>query len=257
MTKHQPTNVEQTVYEMLLESTGTHFLDSGGAYGRHWQTNQGKTIHDFISEPAVEFDLMVYKELEGQWKRARVDNTEEIEYTISVFHYLTSGALALDHICEEFNARPVKDWDFEEAYGVSKRNGEWLLSIGADFDASFNTYNHESALSQVLQGTYVTIVDLHFVLLQIHGGCDVRGGYTDAKLFALPARYMPPEDIYGVVRRPDKRDKVTKPMFEEPPAPDRIWISNGYNGYSLTDEKGNGVEIGTDDTVELFLRDVE
>lgn len=26
--------------EMFLQSTGTHFLDSGGAYGRHWQRNK-------------------------------------------------------------------------------------------------------------------------------------------------------------------------------------------------------------------------
>ena len=75
MTKHQPTNVEQAVYNMLLENTVTHFLDSGGAYGRHWQRNQDKTIQDFINQPAVEFDLMVYKEIEGQWKRARVENS--------------------------------------------------------------------------------------------------------------------------------------------------------------------------------------
>ena len=35
---------EQVIYEMLTESTGKHFLDSGGATGRHWQQNQIKTI---------------------------------------------------------------------------------------------------------------------------------------------------------------------------------------------------------------------
>jgi len=253
VTKCKPTNVEQVVYDMLLENTGTHFLDSGAVYGRHWQRNQGKTFHDFIREPAVKFDVMVYKEVDGQWKRARVENTEVIEYTISVFHYLTNGALELDYLCEKFNARSVRDWGFEEAYGVSKRSGEWLLLVGAEFGVSFNTYNYQSALSQVLQGTYITIGDLHYVLLQIHGGCDVRGGYTDAKLFALSEGYVPLEDVYGVVIRPDKHDKVTKPMFGEPPAPERIWISNGYNGYLLTDEDGNGVEIGAEDQVELWL----
>ncbi len=221
MTKCQPTNVEKVVYDMLLENTGTHFLDSGGTDDRHWQKNQGKTIHDFINEPAVKFDLIVYKEIAGQWKHVRVENSEEIEYTISAFHYLTNAALELDHLCEEFNARSVTDWDFEAVYGVSKRSGEWLLSIGADFGDSFNTYNHEAFLSQVLQGTFVTLVDRHYVLLQIHGGCDVRGGYTDAKLFALSTLtegYMPGEDVYGLVSRPGKRDRVTKPMFGAPPS---------------------------------------
>ena len=35
---------------MLMENTGTHFLDSGGANGRMWQRNQAKTIEDFDNE---------------------------------------------------------------------------------------------------------------------------------------------------------------------------------------------------------------
>ena len=38
----------------------------------------------------------------------------------------------------------------------------------------------------MLQGTFVKLHgDELYVLLQIHGGADVRGGYTDAKLFKL------------------------------------------------------------------------
>ena len=130
------------------------------------------------------------------------------------------------------------------------------MSLGAEFGASFNTYNYASALSQVLQGTYVSINGKDYILLQIHGGCDVRGGYTDAKLFRLSdltEGYMPLEDVVGVVIKPDKRDKVTTPIFDEPSAPEPIWISNSYDGYRLTDENGAGVEIGVEDTVELFL----
>ena len=48
----------------------------------------------------------------------------------------------------------------------------------------FNTYNGGSDLSQVLQGAWLEDADGDtYLLLQIHGGCDVRGGYTDAKLF--------------------------------------------------------------------------
>ena len=31
---------KQVIYNMLTESTGTYFLDSGGEDGRHWQRNQ-------------------------------------------------------------------------------------------------------------------------------------------------------------------------------------------------------------------------
>jgi hypothetical protein len=48
---------------------------------------------------------------------------------------------------------------------------------------TFNTYNWDSDLSQVLQGSWIDIGGQQYLLLQIHNGCDVRGGYTDAKLF--------------------------------------------------------------------------
>jgi hypothetical protein len=35
---------EEIIYEMLTESTGTNFLDSGGDNGRFWQRNQTKTL---------------------------------------------------------------------------------------------------------------------------------------------------------------------------------------------------------------------
>ncbi len=41
---------EKKIAEMLKENTGRHMLDSGGAYGRHWERNQDKTFED---EPAT------------------------------------------------------------------------------------------------------------------------------------------------------------------------------------------------------------
>ena len=33
---------KQVIYNMMIENTGTHFLDSGGEDGRNWQRNQKK-----------------------------------------------------------------------------------------------------------------------------------------------------------------------------------------------------------------------
>ena len=46
--------IENIVYEMLTENTGTHFLDSGGEDGRHWQRNQKKSLADFQVETELE-----------------------------------------------------------------------------------------------------------------------------------------------------------------------------------------------------------
>jgi hypothetical protein len=51
-----------------------------------------------------------------------------------------------------------------------------------------------------LQGTFIDIDDEKYVLLQIHGGADVRGGYTTSKLFNLGGEYMPNDQgIYGTI----------------------------------------------------------
>ena len=46
-------NTEQQIYNMLTENTGTHFLDSGGANGRHWQRNIKKSLEDFRKEEVL------------------------------------------------------------------------------------------------------------------------------------------------------------------------------------------------------------
>ncbi|MEM3215909.1 MAG: hypothetical protein QXS81_01030 [Candidatus Micrarchaeaceae archaeon] len=45
------TPIERQIAEMLIENTGVHMLDSGGAYGRHWQEN--RKIADFRKRPVV------------------------------------------------------------------------------------------------------------------------------------------------------------------------------------------------------------
>lgn len=157
---------------MLTENTGTHFLDSGGAYGRAWERNQGKPIEDFEGEPEESYTYH---------KRGNY-----LERRVSVFHYLSQ--LQTDWVCDYFNEMPCQDWDADgEVYGVSKAQWDWLNSkCEVKVLRTFNTYNGDSDLSQILQGSWLTINDEQYLLLQIHGGCDARGGYTNAKLFVPP-----------------------------------------------------------------------
>ena len=168
--------IEQTVFDMMTTSTGRHMLDSGGANGRHWQRNQKRSIEDFLSEPeavlSTEYDYP--------------------EVTVSLFHKLTSGVIYLDEFSKEFNSLPCGNWD-GDYYGTSVEQCEWLVNRGFDqankngsFKDAWNTYNWENNFSQVLQGhDLVNDEDEDYVLIQIHQGADVRGGYTDAKLFRL------------------------------------------------------------------------
>ena len=176
---------KELVYKMLTECTGVHMCDSGMTDSRHWQRNQKKSIDDFENEP----EEHIYRE--GDY----------IYRDLSVYHYLSE--LELDDICNDFNKinTNCKNWDAEinedkYIYGVSKEAWQYLTKeikvkyLDVKINRSWNTYNGESDLVQTLQGANLTINDEEYILIQIHNGADVRGGYTDAKLFKLNDEYM-------------------------------------------------------------------
>ena len=160
---------KKLIYQMLTECTGVHMCDSGGADNRGWQRNQKKTIEDFENEAEQSYEIDV--------------KSMEIYRNVSVFHYLTNN-LQINDICEEFNNIPVENWD-GNFYGVSDKGNELLENNFDSVSEPFNTYNGKSDLSQILQGQWLKDVEWgeYYLLLQIHNGADVRGGYTDAKLF--------------------------------------------------------------------------
>ena len=176
------TETEKLVYQMLTESTGRHPQDSGGAYGRHWERNQKKTIDDFRNEDEEKVEKVDWIDKDGE-------THVEYERTVSVFHYLSD--LELDDICDEFNRLNTDCNDWEGfGYGVSENASDYLKSIGeVEMMHEFSTYQRDSDLSQVLQGAWIDLDGEQYLLLQIHNGCDVRGGYTDAKLFKPHEEY--------------------------------------------------------------------
>lgn len=209
------TTKRELIYKMLTTSTGKHFLDSGDHYGRHWERNANKTIEDFINEPEATLDIT---------KRGE---TLDGEVSISLFHFLDKS-LELDSVCDEFNSIPCDNWD-GDCYGVSKDGQQFLDDREATIKGDYNSYNGESVLSQVIQYTLVNIDGTDYVLLQVHGGCDVRGGYTDAKLFKLSVDYFPNENA----------------IFS---------IENGDNRLSI-DARGDQLEVWSDDWTECLSLD--
>jgi len=220
----QQNKIDQILLSMLKEKTGTALCDSGGAYGRHWERNQSLQLKKLLDSPQVEFEQKYGS------------------YTISLFHYLRTQ-LDIDRTCEKFNRinTTAKNWDSDAFYGLSTEGENFLNRINAKIGNAWNSYNGETNLSQVIQGAYVVIKDTGYVLLQIHQGCDVRGGYTDARLFKTSNEYgdfLNPEDVYGTVTKKDGSI---------------VQVDNRYNGYSLTNEDGNEVEITETDIVSLWL----
>ena len=173
-------DIEQVIYDMLTESTGTHMLDSGGGSNRHWQRNQLKSIDDFKNEPHITI------ENDGEYKYAE----------ISVFHHLVNSLEYLEDetndLIEWISKDPYEYWKNPEGRCISSMDTieQYMAKNYANDDINLvhhtNTYNGESSLSQVLQVISVgDTYDCDVIALSIHNGADVRGGYTDYKLFKI------------------------------------------------------------------------
>lgn len=206
--------VQKQIVAMLTENTGKHFLDSGGENGRQWQRNQDK---HFINEPRV---------------------TVESDYqTVSTFHYL-SEILDTDEFSDKVNAFLKRKRNTDaDAHWVQDccellENGFKAFQDVEIINPIINTYNGENNLSQVLLFQTFKYNGNSYVLLQIHGGADVRGGYTDTRCFKTLGYLTGNVDIYGTVNGQD--------------------VSNTYNGYSLTYDNGEIVEYDTE-TDEISL----
>lgn len=164
--------IDNKLIEMLQENTGRHFLDSGGAYGRNWERNQGV---DFPARP------------EGSLEFYTRGSDLDICATLDVFHFLRDRLEYNPNLDRRYRA--WCEWQEDDlTYGSAvdfarSIGGKGVYQEGPAF--TINTYNGEDLLSQTLQYAYWTDDDGAHVLLQIHGGCDARGGYTDPVAFDL------------------------------------------------------------------------
>jgi hypothetical protein len=147
-------------FNSITQNTGSHVLDSGGAYGRHWERNAKLTIDD-----AYSWDYRLEVASWG-WN-----------ITINVLHYLTQNFT----IDREVNARfhrfcyaPAQEDDtwFECLQ-------KWVDSIGGAIHYGENTYNHDNWLSQnVLTHIFTDGDQEGWLAIATHNGCDARGGYS-------------------------------------------------------------------------------
>lgn len=174
--------LEQEIIKMLQENTGSHFLDSGGAYGRHWERNQKLPSDVEFWDSAETVHLNVWG-----------GKNPKIYGTIFLYHHL-KNSLIWDEEVEELNEIwdaydrmfPDKTWNelmqefisICQNSGVRKDSKYRYYDFGHDVSGGY-TYNHENSLSQDF--VYDCFGD--WVFIQIHNGCDARGGFTRPKLF--------------------------------------------------------------------------
>jgi len=187
----------------LREPTGMHFLDSGRLYGRHWQRNQSRRFED-----EERYMVFVHADEDGK--------PEEIFVLYNLYHYLIDF-LSLNKETDELNRMFNR---FSSSRRMREENQlirmEAFLEEKLDVTCTItNTYNHPNLLSQVIQYGLFTWGEnndrkgngkrggkergknsngqSNFIILQLHNGCDVRGGYTEPCIFSL-------DDVDGFLR---------------------------------------------------------
>jgi hypothetical protein len=224
------TDYKKFLAEQFKINTGVNMLDSGGDNNRRWQKNADKSIKDFDATPEVELD---------DWTLDGATDTSDAVPTVSTWHYMLNN-LEIDDLCAEFNAIPCDNWNSDDAYGLSTEGQEFLESRGFKVQDAWNSYNGESNLDYVLQGASVLPEDSsnfefpEYMLIQLHLGADVRGGYTDAKLYRITSDYFDTNpSVYGTI--------------------DGVEVETSYNGYNLTDGQGNDVPLNKNSKIELSL----
>ena len=182
-------DTKNVIKEMMTQNTGRHLLDSGDAYGRNFEKNQ-KT--DLENEPALTMNFHEYGD----------DGTIQMWPTISTYHYLTAH-LEYDETAHKLNKQFEEFADEEDTTrGWLQEMTEWTDTQSGNEDSmTVNTYNEEfNHLSQVLQFIPFTLdyladepseteitKDIYgdYVILQLHNGADVRGGYTKPVIFKV------------------------------------------------------------------------
>jgi hypothetical protein len=150
--------------EYTRENTGSHFLDSGGASGRHWQ------------QPAP--------------ARARCVSTDlpdltEVDCLCGPSINLTAWLAECITEAEDFGAS-FHEWAAEREGSWFELVSAWMEGQGYTQAAGDNTYNSQNDFSQDFvyevwqrpeSGSEWLYDDDAIVVMFIHTGADIRGGY--------------------------------------------------------------------------------
>jgi hypothetical protein len=185
MTKVSMSPIQQRIAGMLTEEIGKSMLDSGSAYGYQYERNRGK---DFLKEPQVKVEVY--------------DN--EVNFSRSTFDFLTNQCdvtPASEKLNSQFkaflNTPEIKegdapDWSSETMQAFMDKlfkGQEKTVDIYGEEDGQIgkvdNSYNYDNSLDQTLLTVMFRKDGKTFVLLSVHGGADVRGGYTTPQVFEV------------------------------------------------------------------------
>ena len=186
------TDATEVIRSQLTENTGRHFLDSGSHYGRHWEDNQDNPPWE---QPAwVVNDGFVTHNVYDYMLRTLYRDSTAVALEIGLYTYAYHGPgqndswLSCMEGYAEYLQEPSLAMDGLMETGLPRELAEqaaYAVDVGSDPLFTFNTYNQEMhGLSQCLQGTSFGGPYAEYTMIQVHGGCDIRGGYTAPRVYS-------------------------------------------------------------------------
>ena len=154
--------------ELARVNTGRHMLDSGGATGRHWQ------------QPAIADDtpLKTASIWDGELDYISVNTAIHLDDSLTINQQETKRFHDWASTVDPDNN---KSWpELLDEYTKEVRFGNLLEDTDYVINGD-NTYNSETSFNQVFQWWTIGNEygdDIELVIIQMHNGADVRGGYT-------------------------------------------------------------------------------
>jgi hypothetical protein len=159
-------STKKTLKSMLLENTGKSMYEKNAA--RHFETEK----HSIYEAGARQ---------------------EKLDLTIShnTYHWLLERIIYDAQLTAKFNRfakRPQYEYEswpaVIQAFIKNLRKTHEITGLYGESPSTWggNTYNDECTLDQTLQFEYFEIGGIGKLILQIHGGGDVRGGYTAPRI---------------------------------------------------------------------------
>lgn len=176
-------STRDVIVEQLTENTGHSLGDSGDAYGRKWQQNQGKTWGDFTREP-ITTGACVYTQ--GPRPVLEITGTISLAAWMDAhLEYAPDMQAQYDEWVEAHeDSDQVSDLALMEEF-ADELFAKNTLRQSDPAPQAHNSYNSDCDLSQTIQFVQFNWEDESYVLLRVHGGCDVRAGYTSPKAYRV------------------------------------------------------------------------
>lgn len=156
-------STEEMILKMMQQPIAKSILDSGSAYGYQYERRK-----DLANAPDGHLEFSVN------------DGKLQMSATKSMFRYL----------CANLEYEPVLT-EYLEVFAATQ-DDTWGIGLMEDFARSLyctpssdNTYNFDNILDGCFIFTEFKLSDTDIVIVSTHNGCDVRGGYSDPKVFKV------------------------------------------------------------------------